>query len=1239
MWLSLVLLCCVAAATATAAADEAFKDCEWLEGDDAHDDGDVEDPALSCRVRTIGGAQVSLGNLSVAQVERVKALRLECSDVLFFESSLETGGFLWQLRRLRDLRIEHCKIRNVPASALSALRELRQLSLRTHNTEWSAMTMDFHPHSFRGLAELRSLDLVDNNIWTFPREVFCPLHSLSKLNVSRNRLKDVVELGFSDWGGGPSAPGKSCNAGLEILDLSRNDLSVVPDNGLSGLRSLRELYLRENEIGSLEDRAFVGLAALRVLDVSGNRLDTLPPELFQSTRHLQQIYLQNNSIGVLAPGLLEGLDQLLVLDLSRNQLTSSWVNRDTFSGLVRLVVLNLAYNNIARLDALVFHDLYSLQILNLERNGIEVIAEGAFNTLSNLHALTLSHNKLFEIEAYHLRGLYVLDQLFLSKNRIQKVHSRAFENCTNLQDLTLSGNELTDVPESVKKLRFLKSLDLGENRISELKNSSFEGLEQLYGLRLIDNALERIPRNAFSNMPSLEVLNVACNRIAVIDDGAFDNVPTLRALRLDGNRIVDIGTIVRKLTGLVWLNVSDNNIRHFDYSFLPRSVEWLDMHKNLVDELRNPDGARVKMLDVSFNRLLKVGEESFPDSVESVFLNDNLIALVSPNAFSHKANLTRVVLYANKIRSLDPAALSVQLSPRDVEPPQFYVGGNPFLCDCSLEWLQRVNQLGHVRVPDLDAVTCTPAHARGGGERPLLELDPSQFLCPYEAHCFALCHCCDFDACDCEMTCPDNCTCYHDHTWSANVVDCSNGGHKTVPSRIPMDATEIYLDGNDLGELGSHVFIGKKKLRALYLNNSNIDAIHNRSFNGATSLRVLHLENNKLRELRGYEFEQLENLKELYLERNGLSRVGDATFSAMGVLDVLRLDANQLADLTPLRRIATSASRVSLEENAWSCDCGVAKLPASWAQGLMCRDADGERRDLVQVSRLCREREDRASAATSASGPRGQGVAYVPFLAAAAAALAAILVVIAVVYAFRHDVRLWAHSRYGIRLFRVASAPGAEVHAERDRLYDAYVVYSLEDEDFVSRVLAAELEQGGYALCLHHRDIHLDAASTYLADSVLSAAEASRRLLVVLSGSFLRVEWARPEFRAALGAALSRGRLRGVVLTTCDVGDARSDADLRRLLRSCSLVEWGRRRCWDKLRYAMPDVRKRGEAPPPRKPPPRYTATPTPTQSTYVSENSSQRTTDHEDDDEYAAFQHRHVYSTIPDTRPRTYFV
>ena len=172
---------------------ENLKDCEWQRVLQVTDSEGAEDAAdtsaslasvvLSCRIRTISGTDTLLSNLTSTQVERITNLRLECSDVFFFESSLENndkhdgGSFLGQFRRLRDLRIEYCKIRYVPSAVLASLRELRHLSLRTHNTDWSAMTMEFHPDSFRGLAELRTLDLADNNIWTVPQELFCALYS------------------------------------------------------------------------------------------------------------------------------------------------------------------------------------------------------------------------------------------------------------------------------------------------------------------------------------------------------------------------------------------------------------------------------------------------------------------------------------------------------------------------------------------------------------------------------------------------------------------------------------------------------------------------------------------------------------------------------------------------------------------------------------------------------------------------------------------------------------------------------------------------------------------------------------------------------------------------------------------------------------------------------------------------------------------------------------------------------
>ncbi|KAK9874807.1 hypothetical protein WA026_005615 [Henosepilachna vigintioctopunctata] len=1298
------------------------KGCEWsMEVVD--EDGNVEKPVLVCQIRTIGSAESVLGNLSQSQSDHVTVLKLECSDVLFFESSLDPnkyGNFLSNYRHLEDLKMEYCKIRNIPANALSVVRHLKRLSIRSHNSDWSAMTLDLHQESFRGMSELRHLDLSDNNIWNTPQEVFCPLYSLTQLNLSHNKLQDVVGLGFSDWGSGPLAPGKACAGGLEVLDLSHNDIIVLPDNGLSGLRMLQTLYLQDNAISTLGDRAFVGLGSLTTLNMSSNSLIALPPELFLSSRKLTHLYLHNNSLGVLAPGLLEGLDQLQVLDLSINDLSSSWVNRDTFSGLVRLVVLNLSRNRLTRIDSNLFHDLYTLQILNLEHNSIEFIAEYAFSELKNLHSLTLSNNRISSIEAFHFAGVYAMNQLLIDSNRIKFIHHQAFENLTNLQDLGLNGNLMGNVPAGIGRLRFLKTLDLGKNRIQSVNNSSFEGLDILYGLRLVDNQIVNISRDAFSTLPSLQVLNLASNNIKYVEQSAFASNPTLKAIRLDSNELTDISGVFTNLQSLVWLNVSSNKLATFDFSHLPVSLEWLDMHDNRISELSNyydvNNNLKIKMLDVSFNRISEIETNSVPVSVETLFLNNNKIRTVKSGTFTGKYNLEKVVLYGNDIEFLDLSALNLGLVGEDKDLPQFYIGGNPFKCDCKMDWLLRINHLGNSRhypqVLDLDAVTCNLVHSRDSPPQPLLDLKPSQFLCPYESHCFPVCHCCDFDACDCEMTCPDNCTCYHDETWTSNVVDCSNAGYTEVPQNIPMDATEIYLDGNDLGELGNHVFIGKKRLEVLFLNNSNVRSVHNRTFNGVDSLKVLHMENNNLEELRGFEFEPLEKLNELYLDHNKISIVHNQTFQKMHNLEVLKLDENEIVDFTPWKLPVNTGRvpRVTLNGNKWSCDCNSLAPLEVWIREtgsdpgkMFCADSE----DFETVADVISRCDDGSSNAVATSvvqrevAKNGQLLSggYVPLLAATLVAVIVVCLLSAVVFVFRQDVRLWIHSKYGIRVFQdVASSH--EHTDDSDRLYDCYMIYSHRDEELAGRMIAAELEHIGHTLCLHYRDLHLMGGASYLADAMVSAADASRRVILLVSPALICNEWSKPDFRAALQGALHATRHKLVCVLSDDPLEP-MDPELRALLRACTVTRWGERRFWEKLRYAMPDIvnnrtPKRNKKPLEIrcKPSSRYTATPTaldswykyqampgvhhqapnltptPTQSTYVSGESARSTEDeagsstssqHYGSDQlnhsyvsidgrppqYSQYPPRsldvphHVYSTIPETTPqsRTYFV
>ncbi|KAG7200331.1 hypothetical protein KM043_017792 [Ampulex compressa] len=173
---------------------EAPRGCEWRK------DGEDGEKTLTCRVTTIASVPWLIGNLSAIQVDSIVSLGLECSDVLFFENQLDgQHGLFAPLKRLEKLRVEYCKIRYLPGGVFATAHNLRSLVLRTHTGDWSAMTLELHRDSLRGLTSLQHLDLAENNLWSLPPELLCPLQSLSSLNLTRNKLQDVVSLGFSDW--------------------------------------------------------------------------------------------------------------------------------------------------------------------------------------------------------------------------------------------------------------------------------------------------------------------------------------------------------------------------------------------------------------------------------------------------------------------------------------------------------------------------------------------------------------------------------------------------------------------------------------------------------------------------------------------------------------------------------------------------------------------------------------------------------------------------------------------------------------------------------------------------------------------------------------------------------------------------------------------------------------------------------------------------------------------------------
>lgn len=465
-----------------------------------------------------------------------------------------------------------------------------------------------------------------------------------------------------------------------------------------------------------------------------------------------------------------------------------------------------------------------------------------------------------------------------------------------------------------------------------LTNSMLAGLESLTWLDLNFCSNLHINTAAFQDLQRLHHLNLAHNNLSSMYQDTFKSLKKLKILRLDDNKLKDINGLLQSQTELKNLNVSSNRLQWFDYALIPKSLEVIDLNNNHIEELGNyfqlKDGFNLHTMDVSQNKIKRISSSSFLQSLKHINLQSNDIQHIDANTFTELELLVSVRLDDNHLVTLHLPSLATH--PSLSTPPEFYLADNPLQCDCHMDYLANMHQhttTGHYpSIEDIDRISCSTINTNNityNKLQRLLDTPAHHFLCEYEAHCFALCQCCDYVACDCRMQCPDDCTCLHDSAWKHNVIACSHRLHSVAPHNVPMDATDVYLDGNNLGNFTKQAFIGRRKVTRLFLNSSRILSVGNKTFNGLTGLKVLHLEFNLISRLQGVEFDNLTELRELYLQNNRIETIGMSSFQTLTNLKVLSLYDNLLR-FYPVWELSVSLpslSMISVSGNQWSCDC------------------------------------------------------------------------------------------------------------------------------------------------------------------------------------------------------------------------------------------------------------------------------------------------------------------------------
>ena len=1051
---------------------------------------------------------------------------LQCDPRIISSSTLGNGVFD-SLHAFFEIEIKGCLSMHISGQAFRGMSSLKDIKIQDCNR----ITMARECLQIPDLSNLETVTIIESGLYFAP--VLCGREHLWLVNLTRNNLAT-----FKDTGMVCDTP-----TNVEIIDISDNAIKDLPPRMSSVTGKLMNLSASNNKISEVVQTIFENLTSVLKIDLSTNRISQLPTDFLGINSRLQTLKLAQNAVGSLPKGIFSLTPDITFLNLNDMVLNNDiWHELKNMS---RLQVLQLNHNNIKIVENVVLNDMKQLKILDLSDNNICSISIRLFKRQSELRVLNLTRNNITFIKKDAFMGLHKLFNLDIQENNIHRIHPESLSELSNLEQLNLSSNIITILPTFPASLQLL---DLSNNHIGYIDNKVLSGLTNVLGIGLAHNKINFIHQNAFMNNTKLQVLQLGYNNVSLFDYHMFPPKSSLNSLFLDHNNISDIWT--------------------FPNEYFPH-LRVLDISNNKLEILAPEDIGRDKL---------------FPDSIEELYLAWNDIFFIEHFVFQ-LPSLRFVDLPENKIMTLPNLVL--EASEENPFPVTYHLSGNPFICDCDLQWLREAftttDKKAHasVIIQDQDLLFCKFLFHR---KPQLMKNTPILgFICPFTEHCFRTsCNCCENVNCTCLTKCPIGCTCYRTRDGLGDcVVDYLNTSLSSIPLDIPTICTGLFFMGNNLSYVSSGDFSSLSYLSVFNLEFCQIKKIENGSFRGFSNLLDLDLNHNFLQTLNPRMFEGLESLQYLSVSFNQIYMIEYGTFESLKRLQLLELNSNQLKMLsdTNFKRLSTISS-LKLSENPWSCDCSYLVHMKNFTIANA-----GQIKDIHDVSCLfynVTSNETVKYPLADVHLPElcvNQTVLYnegtnsldTPSVVVMSTVLSLFvlgMIIFGVIFWNREFLKVWCYVKFGWKWHK------KETEEDAQRPYDAFVAYSSSDEHFVIRELVPYLEENqrrrpGYRLCVHYRDFAVGAS---IAESIISAVKHSKRVIIILSENFLHSEWCQFEFQKAYHQLLEEKRNRIILILLHDINNQMLDNQLKDYLKTRTYVKYGDPWFWAKVEYALPKL-------------------------------------------------------------------
>ncbi|KAF1766321.1 hypothetical protein GCK72_006278 [Caenorhabditis remanei] len=769
---------------------------------------------------------------------------------------------------------------------------------------------------------------------------------------------------------------------MQTLDFSNNQIQTVNVNAFRGLEmKLTQLDLSHNNLSVIPTWALTYLHNLQILHLENNRIDVLRSNTFDETQlnNLQFLYLDNNQLRII-PNLAFNHLRLVVLMLANNRITE--IQKMSLPHTLNFLVLR--NNLLAQIPYVALNDLKMLQSIDLEGNNITHLMDSNEVTFESEMKVILRNNKIRRLDKNSFRSFRKIRELDISYNQIQTVEDSSFETVGHMQSLDLSYNKIAYLPrgmlknfaktlktlklaenmvhatpEALRDLRNLTHLNLNGNKLNRIDGDVLRGCKDtLVELFIANNYLEHIPHGVLSGMKQLEHLDISKNKILSLKKPSSllsitkEETSSVRRLNLAGNRINNMSDvhIFEHMPSLTYVDVSFNRIRFISPRVfeLLKNLESLFLQNNHLTHfpsLFRLDKLRHLMLDN--NQIQKIDNFSLADlpKLQHLSLAGNQIDLITENMFgsSSSSELKSLNLAHNKIHTISSRSFSDLDNIQQLRLSHNHIRTIPSMTFANLRNLRYLD-LSHNRIIKIlpSALYQLPAlDVLHLDQNNLNEIDRDAFRSFSDLQSLKLSHNA-FRRFSCEFL--GSISQVHQLDLSSNQINeidisciargirkislASNSVEK-IHRKLLQDATEltsIDISHNGIIDVDSDAFAECRKLSHVKLSHNYIRNLWKGTFQYQEKLHTLDISFNDILFLHQGTFGK-NNILQLHVNNNKLSRIPlealSSTMSSLHLLDlafnnIKIVDSSQLTSFGNLSVLSFANNKVdSIEDGAF----------------------------------------------------------------------------------------------------------------------------------------------------------------------------------------------------------------------------------------------------------------------------------------------------------------------------------